>query len=103
MKLSRNATMAGILALTIGAGACDSDLAGLNENPNGPRDVDPEVLFPQGAVAVVGLVRGAGFDLHLTSLWAQHYAKIQYVDEDKYQIRPQSIDGYWSAFYSGGL
>lgn len=95
--------MAGILALTISAGACDSDLAGLNENPNGPRDVDPEVLFPQGAVAVVGLVRGAGFDLHLTSLWAQHYAKIQYVDEDKYQIRPQSIDGYWSAFYSGGL
>ena len=103
MKLSRTGTMAGVLALSVSVGACGSDLTGLNENPNGPRDVDPEVLFPQGAVAAVGLVRGAGYDLHLTSLWAQHYAKIQYVDEDKYQIRSQSIDAYWSGLYSGGL
>src|SRR5688572_4774614 len=100
MKLYRSGTMAGLLALTLSAGACDS-FTGLNENPNGPRDVDPEVLFPQGTVAVVALARGAGIDLHLTSLWAQHISKIQYVDEDWYQIRPQSVDLYWSAFYAG--
>ena len=100
MKLHRSGTMAGLLALTLSVGACDS-FTGLNENPNGPRDVDPEVLFPQGTVAVVALARGAGIDLHLTSLWAQHIAKIQYVDEDWYQIRPQSVDLYWSAFYAG--
>ena len=100
MKLHRSGTMAGILALALSAGACDS-FTGLNENPNGPRDVDPEVLFPQGTVASVALVRGAGVDLHFASLWAQHYSKIQYVDEDRYQIRPQSVDAYWSAFYAG--
>ena len=102
MKLSRAGTIAGLLALTVGAGGCDS-FTGLNDNPNGPRDVDPEVLFPQGTVASVGLVRGAGVDLHFASLWAQHYSKIQYVDEDRYQIRPASVDAYWSAFYSNGL
>ena len=103
MTLSTRGALAGLLALTLSASACDKDLTGLNENPNAPTDVDPEFLFPQGVTAVVNLVRGTGFDLHLTSLWAQHYAKIQYVDEDWYQIRPQSIDAYWSAFYSGGL
>ena len=102
MRLSRSGTIAGILALTLSAGACDS-FTGLSENPNGPRDVDPEVLFPQGAVSAVGLVRGAGIDMHLTSLWAQHYSKIQYVDEDWYQIRPQSVDAYWTSFYAFGL
>ena len=103
MRRSTAGVLTSLLALTMSATACDKDLTGLNENPNAPTDVDAEFLFPQGATAVVGLVRGAGFDLHLTSLWAQHYAKIQYVDEDWYQIRPQSIDTYWSSFYSGGL
>ena len=101
MKFSRSGITAGVLALTLSAGACDS-FTGLNENPNGPRDVDPEVLFPQGAVRAVALVRGAGVDMHLASLWAQHYSKIQYVDEDWYQIRPQNVDAYWTAFYAGG-
>ena len=100
MKFSRSGITAGVLALTLSAGACDS-FSGLDENPNGPRDVDPEVLFPQGAVAVVALARGAGVDMTLTSLFAQHYSKIQYVDEDRYEIRPQSVDLYWSAFYAG--
>ena len=101
MKLSRSGTIAGILALTLSAGACDS-FTGLNENPNGPRDVDPEVLFPQGAVSVVSTARGASVDMTLTSLWAQHYSKIQYVDEDWYQIRPNNVDLFWTWFYAGG-
>jgi len=103
MTLSRTGTLAGLVALTFTAAACGNDLTGLNKNPNAPTDVDAEFLFPQGVTSVVRLVRGAGFDLHLTSLWAQHYAKIQYVDEDWYQIRPGDIDGYWTSFYAGGL
>jgi hypothetical protein len=101
MKFSRSGTIAGILALTFSAGACDS-FTGLSENPNGPRDVDPEVLFPQGAVSVVSTARGASIDMTLTSLWAQHYSKIQYVDEDWYQIRPNNVDLFWTWFYAGG-
>lgn len=91
------------LALALSAGACDQGLTGLNDNPNAPTDVSAPFLFPQGVTALVGLTRGASFDLTMTSLWAQHFAKIQYVDEDTYWIRSQNIDAYWNAFYAGGL
>jgi hypothetical protein len=97
------ATAATAMGLVLSLSACDEGLTELNKNPNAPEEVGPEFLFPQGVTASVGLIRGAGFDLHLTSLWAQHYSKIQYVDEDWYQIRAQSIDAYWSGLYAGPL
>lgn len=103
MRLYKLTYAATGLALALGVAGCDQGLTGLNDNPNAPTDVSPPFLFPQGVTAVVGQARGAGFDLTMTSLWAQHYSKIQYVDEDKYEIRPQSIDAYWNGFYSGGL
>lgn len=103
MKLSRRYTAALPLALTLGVGACDEGLTEINENPNQPEQISPVYLFPQGVTSAVGLVRGSSFDLTFTGLWAQHYAKIQYVDEDRYEMRPGTIDAYWSAFYSGPL
>jgi hypothetical protein len=89
------------LALTMSA--CDNDLTSVNVNPNAPTEVSPEYLFPQGVTSLVGTLRGTGFDMTMTSLWAQHYAKIQYVDEDWYEIRPGTIDLWWDGLYSGGL
>src|SRR5690606_25953719 len=63
----------------------------------------PEYLFPQGVVEGVRLVHGAGFDLTFTGLWAQHYSKIQYVDEDRYEMRPGTTDAWWASFYAGPL
>jgi hypothetical protein len=91
------------LALALAVSACDQGLTGLNENPNGPTDVPPEFVFPQGVTAAVGRARGTGMDLYFTSLWAQHYGEIQYPDNDAYNLRPTSIDTWWSDFYSGGL
>src|SRR5688572_315160 len=101
MKLFRSSSVAVALALAISA--CDDGLTDINENPNAPEDVGPDLLFPQGTVRAVQTIRGGGWDLHLTSLWAQHFAKIQYVDEDFYEIRPTQNEGYWNALYAGAL
>ncbi|CAN5767707.1 SusD/RagB family nutrient-binding outer membrane lipoprotein [soil metagenome] len=85
------------------AGACDKGLTDINRNPNGPTEVSAEFLFPQGAVASVATARGANFDMTFTSLFAQHLAKIQYTEEDRYDIRPESNDGWWQAFYAVAL
>ncbi len=104
MRLTRYATAAAGIVLALGSAACfDDGITGINENPNAPGEVQPELLFPQGTTAAVNLVRGSAFDLTFTGLWSQYYSKVQYVDEDWYQIRPQTIDAYWSAFYSGAL
>ncbi|CAN5847016.1 SusD/RagB family nutrient-binding outer membrane lipoprotein [soil metagenome] len=94
---------ASVLALLLAAGACDEGLTDINRNPNAPTSVSPQYLFPQGVTSSVGTIRGAGFDLTFTGLWAQHYAKIQYVDEDRYEMRPGTTDAWWSTFYAGPL
>jgi hypothetical protein len=102
MRLFRNSSVA-VAALALSLSACDSGLTEINENPNAPEEVGPELLFPQGTVSAVQTIRGGGWDLHLTSLWAQHFAKIQYVDEDFYEIRPTSNESYWNTLYAGAL
>lgn len=103
MRRSKLTYAAAGFTLALAAAGCDQGLTDINVNPNAPTDVGPQFLFPQGAVAVTNLVRGQGMDLTMTSLWAQHYAKVQYTEEDWYDIRPGTIDTWWSAFYSGGL
>ena len=92
-----------VVALALLAGACDEGLTELNKNPNAPEAVTPQLLFPQGTVAAVGLIRGADFDMTFTSLWAQHFAKIQYTEEDRYAIRVDAINGWFRNLYSGPL
>lgn len=103
MKLSRSTKAASAVALALLAGACNDGLTDLNENPNGPTDVPAEYVFPQGVTSSVATLRGAGFDMTFTSLFAQHYAKIQYTEEDRYDIRSESNEGWWQTLYAGPL
>lgn len=92
-----------VVALALLAGACDEGLTDLNKNPNAPEAVTPQLLFPQGTVAAVDLFRGADYDLTFTSLWAQHIAKIQYTEEDRYAIRVDAVNGWFRNAYAGPL
>jgi hypothetical protein len=101
-KLSRTAAAASV-ALSLSA--CETDLTSVNQNPNAPTDVGAEYLFPQGVSSVVGIIGGPWFDQRMTSLWAQHYAAIQYTEDgDTYQVRPGVVEGtLWQSLYVGGL
>jgi hypothetical protein len=90
--------------MTLLVNGCDNDkITGINKNPNAPGSVQPAFLFPNAVTDVVGRARGGSLDLTLTSLWAQHVAMDRFTDEDRYSIRPDNINGYWSGFYAGGL
>lgn len=96
-------TAAAGVTLALSLSSCNDRLTDLNVNPNGPTDVDSEYLFPQGVSSVVETLRGPWFDLRMTSLWAQHYAAIQYTEDgDTYQVRPTVVELYWNV-YPGGL
>lgn len=93
-----------LAAATAFAAGCNNDaLLGLNQNPNSPTDVPAAPLFTTAVDSAVTRFRGSGFDFTGTSLFAQHFAKVQYVDEDQYRIRPQSIDAYFQGPYSAEL
>jgi Starch-binding associating with outer membrane len=103
MRFIKTKLAGAAIGLTLSLGACDEGLTDLNKNPNAPENVGPEFLFPQGTSLAVETIRGEWFDLHLTSLWPQHYAKIQYVDEDWYEFRPEVNNAFWRDLYSGPL
>ena len=104
--LKHRATRGLALALAVAAlaGACDNGkITDVNTNPNAPGTVQPQFLFPNGVTDVVSRARGGSLDLTLTALWAQQIAMDRFTDEDRYSIRPDNINGYWSGFYAGGL
>ena len=95
-KLSVALALAALSATT----ACDTDLTGLNDNPNSPTSAPASALFTNAVVAGVGRWVGAG-QLSGTELFAQHLAQVQYVEEDRGRLRTETIDGWFTnAFVS---
>ena len=85
---------AGALAST----ACETDLTGLNTNPNSPTTAPATALFTRAVATEVS--RFAGNTLSSTSLFAQHIAQVQYVDEDRGHLRPGTYDAFFGAYAS---
>lgn len=103
MRTSKLFAAASALVLALGASACDAGLTEINENPNDPEVVPADNVFANGTSAAVSRAFGANFNMTLTALWAQHMAKIQYIDEDRYDLRDQAVNTHWTAFYAGPL
>ncbi|MEP6619898.1 MAG: SusD/RagB family nutrient-binding outer membrane lipoprotein [bacterium] len=83
--------------------ACQTDLTALNQNPNNPTTAPASALFTGATVATMQRFSGAGTTLSMTSLFAQHIAEVQYVEEDRGHIRPTTIDAIFSGPYTGEL
>jgi hypothetical protein len=100
---SRVAFSALLVGLVFAAVACSDGLTDLNENPNGPTAVPVEFLLPTAIQGAVGNAWGSGQSLSHTSIWPQHTVQIQYPDEERGIVRPSTMDGYWSGYYTGSL
>ena len=79
-------TAAAGFALVLSAAACNTDkLTNLNKDPNNPADVPTTTLFTNATANATGRWLGSGYDLRMTSFYAQHLAEVQYPDEDAYR------------------
>jgi hypothetical protein len=103
-RMSRTTLKMLAAGCVLAAAACNTrDITTINDNPNAPTKVTPQLLFPNGVTDIVGRARGGSMDLTFLELWAQHIAMDRFTDEDHYSLRVDNITGYWSGFYSGGL
>lgn len=86
----------------LGVTACETDLTGLNKNPNSPS-IDtpppPGTIFTYAVATSASYLGGAGFQNSGVSLLAQHTAQAQYVDEDRFAYRSATIDTYFNNPY----
>ncbi|MBD0401361.1 SusD/RagB family nutrient-binding outer membrane lipoprotein [Flammeovirga sp. EKP202] len=84
--------------------SCFKNFDEMRENPNSPSEVEPETLFSNVLYTSTGSFYGAQgqyFNLTGAGLWAQHFSKIQYLDEDWYEYRPGVMDEKWKRMYAG--
>ncbi len=93
-----------MLILLVGlSNACTKDFDSINTNPNRPEEVPLTNVLVSAISQGVRRTHGASMNMTYAGLWAQHYAKIQYIDEDWYEYRPDAFTGHWDGMYSGPL
>jgi hypothetical protein len=100
MKRTRLSVAA--IAAVVSATACQTDLTGLNNNPNSPTTAPAPALFTSATVSAVGRWVGST-QLSQTALFAQHLAQVQYVEEDRGRLRSENIDSWYNSAYVGEL
>ena len=79
--------------------SCDKDFEELNTNPNNPTSIPSQLLLGN-------IIRNTGNIMYSTfnggdmgECWAQHWAKVQYNDEARYEPRESSLTNVWSGLY----
>ena len=91
----RHKILSALAALALSGVAC-SNITDINTNPNGPVDVPPPSILPAALQNVLtGQVFNAdfGYNVRYGGTWVQHFAMIQYPDEDRYIVRSGTCGG----------
>jgi hypothetical protein len=93
-----------ILLLMIGIGlSCTKKFEEMNTSPNSPTDVPAINTFTGVCVNSPTNWLGGWIQHTYLGCWSQQWTKIQYIDEDKYLVRPSDMDGFFNTTYTTSL
>jgi hypothetical protein len=83
--------------------SCTQDFEEINTNPNGPITVPAVLLIPSLAEGTMDILYSTFNGGDMGSCWAQHWAKVQYNDEERYKPRATQFDAIWNGLYAGTI
>lgn len=83
--------------------ACQDELEKTNQNPNEAIDAQPDYLLANAIKSTADITLGSDASMETTTLYIQHWAKIQYTDPDKYTVSITNVQNVWTNLYSQGL
>ena len=103
MKYFKNSPkiILGLFVATLMFWSCTKDFEELNKNPNSPVDVPAINIFTNAQERSVNLQLGDWMQSYYLGNWSQQWCRVQYIDEDRYQVRDMSA--YMNGPYTGGL
>lgn len=95
------AAVAIFMVMAFGQG-CTNDFEEINTNPNSPGigQAAPEMLLTGAIESMTDRTHNIFFGHEMGSCWAQHMAKVQYTDEDRYIPRISVINAAWNSYYA---
>jgi len=103
MKKIRIAGIAVALsAILVIIGACTKDFESINTDPNNAslEQADPSMLLTNAIESMTDRVHEIFLGEEMGNCWAQHEAKCQYTDEDRYIYRTSVVNNSWTGFYA---
>jgi hypothetical protein len=82
--------------------SCTKDFETINTNPNvaGLDKASPSMLLTNMIEGTTDRIHGIFLGEEMGNCWAQHEAKVQYTDEDRYIYRTSVVNSAWSGFYA---
>src|SRR4030042_4702259 len=103
MKYFKNSPkiILGLFVATLMFWSCTKDFEELNKNPNSPVDVPAINIFTNAQERSVNLQLGDWMQSYYLGNWSQQWCRVQYIDEDRYQVRDMSA--YMTGPYTVGL
>ena len=99
MRYMKLGSLVILLAVIVGTTGCDelSNLTEINDNPNAPSSLTPELILPTAIRNLAWTLVGENdWDLPATSLWVQHFARIQYASTDYFDLGGDYAAGHWN-------
>ncbi|UOQ65293.1 SusD/RagB family nutrient-binding outer membrane lipoprotein [Hymenobacter volaticus] len=91
------------LPVALSLGACEKDFDALNTNPNNATAGNPAYILTNAEKDNIYRLFDVPASQDGALLIVQHWAKVQYTDEDRYAFRPGSYQSIWDGFYANGL
>jgi hypothetical protein len=81
--------------------SCTKNFEEINTDPNnaGLDKASPDMLLTSAIESMTDRVHEIFLGEEMGSCWAQHQAKVQYTDEDRYIYRTSVVNASWASFY----
>lgn len=92
-----------LLGLSLFTVSCKKDLEKINKNPNAAENAQPDYLLTAAIKNTADSYWGTANTMNSSLLFVQHWAKIQYTEEDRYIFSNSSFQDLWNTGYSRSL
>jgi hypothetical protein len=92
-----------LLGLSLLAASCKKDLEKINKNPNAAAQAQPDYLLTAAIKNTADTYWGTTNTMNSSLLFVQHWAKIQYTEQDRYIFSNSSFQELWSTGYSTSI
>jgi Starch-binding associating with outer membrane len=92
-----------LVILAIAFSSCNKELDEVNINPNAPEIPVPDYLLTGTTKTTVDAYWGVTNNMNSSLLFAQHWAKVQYTEEDRFIYSNSSFTSLWSTVYAQSI
>lgn len=92
-----------VITLIFAGVSCTSEFEEINTDPDASNTAPNFSVLTYASQNTLRDLNDSWIDMSNAACWAQHLAQIQYIDEDRYNFRTNTMNIYWDRLYTRGV